>query len=126
VAAATAFGHSVKLCLADVSRQASIGPQAQSAVHAADWGTQLFTLHAVQSAPTPAPMVGREPSHAKSVPESDDAVSESDDVTPESDDPAGPSEDALHPAAASVTAKPSDNHAPGLIPRSSVRDPASS
>ncbi len=117
MAAATAFGHSVKLCLADVSRQASIGPQAQSAAHAAAWDTQLFTLHAVQSAPAPAPIVGREPSHTMSVPESDAPVSESDDTTPESDDPAGPPEDELHPSAANVTAKPRDNHAPNLIPR---------
>jgi hypothetical protein len=112
-----AFGHSVKLWRAEVSRQSSIGPQAQSAAHAADSATQFFTRQAVQAAPPPSPSVGREPSQAMAVPDSDDAAPESEGASPESNDPGEPADDELlHPCeAALVTAKPRANQEPNLI-----------
>ena len=107
--AAMASGQCVKLWFGEVSRQTSIGPQAQSSAHSADSDAQFFTLQAVQAAPAPAPMVGREPSQAMAAPESGDSV-------PESEDPREPPDDELHPCAATVvTAKPKDNQAPNLI-----------
>jgi|CZKU01.1.fsa_nt_gi hypothetical protein len=114
--AAMASGHCVKLWFGEVSRQTSIGPQAQSSAHSADSDAQFFTLQAVQAAPAPAPMVGREPSQAMAAPESGDSVPESGDSGPASEDPGEPPDDELHPCAATVvTAKPKDNQAPNLI-----------
>jgi hypothetical protein len=88
------LGHCVKLWFGEVSRHASIGPQAQSAAHAADSVTQFIARQAVQAAPPPTPWVGREPSQATAAvesagaaPESAAAAPESSDVDPESDAP---------------------------------------
>jgi hypothetical protein len=114
--AAMAFGHSVKLWSAEVSRQSSIGPQAQLAAHVADSATQFFTLQAVHAAPPPAPSVGSEPSQAMDVPASGEVSPASDKDSPASDDPGEPADDELQPCAVTiVTAKPRTNQAPNLI-----------
>ena len=100
-----AFGHCVKLWFGDVSRQASIGPQAQSAAHASDVDAQLLTLHAVHAAPPPSPSVRREPSQTIAGAASEDvavasdgAGSASDDAGAASDAPRdAPPDDELHP-----------------------------
>lgn len=93
-----AFGHSVKLWFGEVSRQDSIGPQAQSAAHTSDADAQLLTLHAVQAAPPPSPSVGREPSQTIAAAASGDAVVASDESGAASESTGDdPPDDELHP-----------------------------
>lgn len=93
-----AFGHCAKLWFGEVSRQDSIGPQAQSAAHASDADAQLLTLQAVQVAPPPFPSVGREPSQTIAAAASDDAAVASDTGASASDVPRdAPPDDELHP-----------------------------
>jgi hypothetical protein len=95
--AAMAFGHCAKLWFGEVSRHASMGPQAQSAAQASDVVTQLFARQAVHAEAAPSPSVGREPSHATAGEASDGAAAASDGAGAASDAPSdAPPDEEVH------------------------------